>query len=129
VRPETFEKVADALGRSDLRLPVSMPDVAGLPISRDVPACELVGDVRLAGMLLPSAEAARWASSPNPTWETFYELPENVRTFVFEHVHNRSQQAIEEAREWTKVKAPITEQRVWKWRSRSARGEVWDRTR
>jgi hypothetical protein len=108
---------------------MSVPDVAGLPISRDVPACELVGDVRLAGMLLPSAEAARWASSPNPTWETFYELPENVRTFVFEHVHNRSQQAIEEAREWTKVKAPITEQRVWKWRSRSARGEVWDRTR
>ena len=122
VRLETFNRVADAHGCPELCLRPSALDVpTDLPIGDYVPAYELVLDVMVAGTLLQSTEALQWAKRPDPDWETFFRLPEEVRTFAIEYFHRRGREASEAAREWRKVKAPITPERVWTWRSRSVR--------
>jgi hypothetical protein len=136
VKPATFKTVADALDCQQLRLPLlSALDIAAMPISvlvatvpisvltAKMPASELVLDVFFAGTDLQSTEALLWASSPNPDWGGFwggfYKLPKDVRTAAHEHFLIRVQEAIEVAREWRKMKMPIKEPRVWKWRSRA----------
>jgi hypothetical protein len=111
VRLETHDTLADALGHHELRL--------NSYVVPRIPA--LVGDVRLAGMLLRSPQAIAWANGGDWTWETFSALPEEDRAFAIEHFHNRGQQAIAEALEWLKVKVPITPARVLQWRFRAAR--------
>jgi hypothetical protein len=60
-----------------------------------VPAYELVLDVVVAGTLLQSTEALQWAKRPDPDWETFSRLPEEVQTFANEYFHRRGREARE----------------------------------
>jgi len=112
VRPETFEKIAEALGRPDLIvLHVPHANLAGVPMS------ELAPDVRLAGCMLACPEAILWANHPND--EAFRRLPAEVRERAYENFRARVESAIEEAAHLSKIKRPIAPATVRDWRRRA----------
>jgi transcriptional regulator with XRE-family HTH domain len=112
VRPETFEKIAEALGRPDL-----VAAHAPRTESADVPVDELAQDVRRAGYDCRCPKAVVWANDPDA--ESFEELPADVRALAYEFFWARVESTIEEAAHLSKIKRPIAPATVRDWRRRA----------